>query len=324
MEMIILMIVIVIVCILVYSYRRRQKISDFPNRHVFVTGCDSGFGNLLAIRLDEMGFHVYAGCLTKNGEEDLRKKTSSRLVTVPLDISNEKSIEEALKLVRERLPTGKGLWGLVNNAGILDSIGMAEWLRKEDYKRTLEVNFFGTVEMTRMFLPLIRQARGRVINMSSIVASVPFPLVLPYCISKHAVEVFSDVLRVETQLYGVTVHLIKPDGFSTNMNNKNWQTDLLEVVFNRADEDVKALYGDDYPARLLEAFSRPGVSDKIYLVVDAYVDALVSMYPRDRYLVGSIGTIVRRILPWAMPTWLQKYYVSGFLPKLAAHRRSDH
>lgn len=96
------------------------------------------------------------------------------------------------------LPTPyPGLWGLVNNAGISIPFAPNEWLTKQDFMKILDVNLLGLIEVTLSLLPLVRKARGRVVNISSIMGRVSL-LSGGYCISKYGVEAFSDSLRYWT------------------------------------------------------------------------------------------------------------------------------
>ena len=88
-----------------------------------------------------------------------------------------------------------GLWGVINNAGIAGKIGPSDWLKIDDYKQVLDVNFYGLVDVTRTFLPLLKKARGRVINTASVFGRFSMAGSGPYCVSKFAVEAFSDSLR---------------------------------------------------------------------------------------------------------------------------------
>lgn len=87
-----------------------------------------------------------------------------------------------------------GLWGLVNNAGITTPTAPNEWLSKDDFLKVINVNLIGLIEVTRSVLPLLRRARGRVVNMSSMFGRISF-IGGGYCISKFGVEAFSDSLR---------------------------------------------------------------------------------------------------------------------------------
>ena len=89
-----------------------------------------------------------------------------------------------------------GLWGLLNNAGkISRAVGPAEWLVKEDYEDLFAVNLLGVIDMTVTFLPLIKKAKGRIVNTSSMAGRVSFAETAPYSITKYGVEAFSDSIR---------------------------------------------------------------------------------------------------------------------------------
>ena len=85
---------------------------------------------------------------------------------------------------------------MLNNAGIVNpSSGPAEWLTKDDYLKTCAVNLFGLIDVTKAFLPLLRKAKGRIVNTSSIAGRVSFPGSAPYSVSKYGVEAYSDCIR---------------------------------------------------------------------------------------------------------------------------------
>jgi NADP-dependent 3-hydroxy acid dehydrogenase YdfG len=75
---------------------------------VFITGCDSGFGYDLAIRLDLLDFHVYAGCMTNVGEEEIKRDTTSKVKTLRIDVRNSDSIKNAVQTIKDMLPEGTG------------------------------------------------------------------------------------------------------------------------------------------------------------------------------------------------------------------------
>ncbi|XP_054663281.1 retinol dehydrogenase 16-like isoform X5 [Grus americana] len=174
-------------------HRERQMVPRLSEKYVLITGCDSGFGNLLARQLDARGLRVLAACLTETGAVQLRAATSPRLQTVLLDVTSSQSIAAATAWVRERVGD-RGLWGLVNNAGIAVPTAPNEWLTKDDFVKVLNVNLVGLIEVTLSLLPLVKQARGRVVNVASVMGRISF-FGGGYCISKHGVEAFSDTLR---------------------------------------------------------------------------------------------------------------------------------
>lgn len=128
-------------------------------------GCDTGFGYLFAQKLNEKGFHVFAGCYFPDGEgaKSLHKtvKHQKQLTIIPMDVTKDESVNRAYTQVRDVL-TAKGLrfWGLVNNAGVA-RCAEVEWGDLDtEYKATYEVNALGPVRVTRTFLPLLRKAGG--------------------------------------------------------------------------------------------------------------------------------------------------------------------
>ena len=100
--------VLIILYILIRRFLHRLRIRNITNRHVIISGCDSGFGNLLAKSLDSQGVQVIAGCLTKDGAAKLENETTSRLITLSLDISDEESVTNALRAVKKLLPKDAG------------------------------------------------------------------------------------------------------------------------------------------------------------------------------------------------------------------------
>ncbi|NXN76955.1 RDH16 dehydrogenase, partial [Himantopus himantopus] len=163
-------------------HRERQTVPRLSEKYVLITGCDSGFGNLLARQLEARGLRVLAACLTDTGAARLRAATSPRLQTVLLDVTSSQSIAAAAAWVRECVGD-QGLWGLVNNAGIAVPSAPNEWLTKDDFVKVLDVNLVGLIEVTLSLLPLVRLARGRVVNVASVMGRVSF-FGGGYCISK--------------------------------------------------------------------------------------------------------------------------------------------
>ncbi|XP_058413858.1 retinol dehydrogenase 16-like [Diceros bicornis minor] len=267
-------------------YRERQVVSHLRDKYVFITGCDSGFGNQLARQLDLRGLRVLAACLTEKGAEQLRDQTSDRLETVILDVTKTESIAAATQWVKEH--TGdRGLWGLVNNAGIFMPTAPNEWLTKQDFMKILNVNLLGMIEVTLSLLPLVRRARGRVVNVSSVLGRVSF-LGGGYCISKYGVEAFSDSLRRELSHFGVKVAIIEPGSFMTPMTMNERISQGFQEAWDRASPDVKEIYGEKFPASLTKSIEilKPKWPQNVSLVTDCMEHALTSCHPRTRYSAG--------------------------------------
>ena len=100
--------VTLIVLWLTLKFLAKQKVQNLYTKYVFITGCDSGFGRETAIRLDKMGVHVLAACLTKQGAQDLKSMTSAKLKTFQMDVTDSQQIEDVFKQVKDVLPSGQG------------------------------------------------------------------------------------------------------------------------------------------------------------------------------------------------------------------------
>ncbi|NXL77134.1 RDH16 dehydrogenase, partial [Leptocoma aspasia] len=294
-------------------HRERQTVPRLSEKHVLITGCDSGFGNLLARQLDARGLRVLAACLTDAGAAQLRAATSNRLQTVLLDVTSSKSIADVTAWVRERVGD-QGLWGLVNNAGVAIPVGPNEWLTKEDFVKVLNVNLVGLVEVTLSLLPLVRRARGRVVNVASVMGRVS-PFGGGYCISKYGVEAFSDSLRRELRPFGVQVSIIEPGGFQTGMIDPAPMVKDLARVWERLPSEAQAAYGRHYldkyakTSTLLHRLS----SSRLSHVTDAMTHALLSRCPRSRYAAGWDARLIFLPLSYC-PAWLSDTIVGLFLP----------
>uniref|UniRef100_A0A452HJK6 Retinol dehydrogenase 16 n=1 Tax=Gopherus agassizii TaxID=38772 RepID=A0A452HJK6_9SAUR len=288
-------------------YRERQIVENLREKYVLITGCDSGFGNLLAKQLDVRGLRVLAACLTQQGAEQLRKATSERLQTVILDVTRTDSIAAATAWVKERVGD-KGLWGLVNNAGVALPLVPNEWLTKDDFVRVLDVNLIGLIEVTLSFLPLVKRARGRVVNMASILGRLAF-YGGGYCPSKYGVEAFSDSLRRELRPFGMKIAIVEPGYFRTPISDMQRHLECLEQSWRNARPEVKESYGQHY-FDSCEHRGETGTlwpSTNLYLVTDCMEHALTSCHPRTRYSGGwdaQFFYIPLSYLPTALADWV--------------------
>ncbi|XP_051026194.1 retinol dehydrogenase 16-like isoform X1 [Acomys russatus] len=295
-------------------YRERQVVSHLEDKYVFITGCDSGFGNLLARQLDRRGMRVLAACLTETGAEQLRSKTSNRLETVVLDVTKTESVVAVTQWVKERVGN-RGLWGLVNNAGIAGSPFPNEWLNKQDFVKVLDVNLLGLIDVTLNMLPLVRKARGRVVNVASIMGRVSLTGG-GYCISKYGVEAFSDSLRRELSYFGVKVAIIEPGFFKTNIFGNGMLLANFKEIWDQASSEVKELYGETFLAsrlKWLKLMEHKGNVD-LSLVTDCMEHALTACHPRTRYSAGWDAKLF--YLPMSyLPTFLADAIVYWTSPK---------
>ncbi|XP_067648911.1 retinol dehydrogenase 7-like [Haliotis asinina] len=298
-------VVALVVFVLLKELMRLPTVGKYGERYVFITGCDTGFGNLLAKRLDSLGFNVFAACFSERGADELRKVSSPQLKTLSLDVTKPDSIVKARATVEKQLPSNKGLWAIVNNAGIVGATGQIEWLTRPDYERCLSVNLYGVIDVTKTFLPLVRRCHGRVVNMSSMMGRIA-ATISPYAVSKYGVEGFTDCLRREVFKQGVSVHLLEPGFFRTTIMNLDAIREDFQTCFNQADAEVQHFYGREFAQKMetrfiemLEKLSSP----MTHLVVDAYTHAITARFPRTRYLVGNDCKYFFRPL-WNLPEWI--------------------
>ncbi|XP_037123696.1 D-beta-hydroxybutyrate dehydrogenase, mitochondrial [Syngnathus acus] len=266
---------------------------------VLITGCDSGFGYELAQRLDHKGFVVFAGCLFPQGlgAQNLARESSGNLKILKLDVTNDEDVEQAKRIVKENLPE-KGLWAVVNNAGISDWAEI-EWSTIEDFRHMVDINLFGAIRMTVAFLPLVRASKGRMIFVSSIFSFFNCLNMGSYSVSKRGLEAFADCLRVEMASFGVKVSIIQPGNFgqATNIVKMKTQND----IWNKLDDERKQIFNRDYIELAINYFistCKMGFTspDK---VVAAMLDALTAPRPKPRYMiVSAMDRVFFQLLPF--------------------------
>uniref|UniRef100_A0A8C6DYV9 Hydroxysteroid 17-beta dehydrogenase 6 n=1 Tax=Moschus moschiferus TaxID=68415 RepID=A0A8C6DYV9_MOSMO len=297
-------------------YRERQVVSHLQEKFVFITGCDSGFGNQLARQLDLRGLRVLAACLTEQGAKQLRNQTSDRLQTVILDVTKTESIAAATEWVKKRVGD-RGLWGLVNNAGVFHSHGYTEWQKIETCRDTLRVNLVGVIEVTLSMLPLVRRAQGRIVNVSSILGRIAFFGSI-YCCSKYGVEAFSDILRRELQHFGVKVSMVEPGYFRTSMTDVQKFSELMKQTWKETPAHIKESYGQKFFDAYHDLMKQGllGCSTNLNLVTDCMEHALTSVHPRTRYSAGWDAQFFFVPLSY-LPTSLADYILTRSWPKPA-------
>ena len=270
--------------------------SSGDDRAVLITGASTGIGAACAVHLDRIGFTVLAGVRREQDGDALKRLTSDHLVPVLLDVTDESSIQQAKARVSE-LISPRGLYGLVNNAGVVVASPL-EAVPIADLRRQLDINVIGQVAVTQAFLPLIRNARGRIVNMGSIAGRGAIPLMGPYAASKFALEAITDVLRLELQQWGIHVSIVEPGAVATPI----WEKSRAESV-NREDAatpEMRRLYGTLITSvrKVVEqAAARAIPCDAVTQAVE---HALTAVHPKTRYLVGkdaALRALLIKLLP---------------------------
>ncbi|XP_023328709.1 D-beta-hydroxybutyrate dehydrogenase, mitochondrial [Eurytemora carolleeae] len=193
-----------------------QAQHEVGSKVVLVTGCDTGIGHELAKHLDILGFQVFAGCLdtASEGAQRLRVEASNRLKLVNMDVRRDDHVDAAVHFIQENLVSEEeGLYAIVNNAGVC-VCGEFDWQTWPQIYSQIEVNLVGTMRVIKKCLPLLKNAKGRIINVSSVAGLHGYPGLSVYCATKHALEGLSQVLRMELNKFGVNVVTVQPGDFS--------------------------------------------------------------------------------------------------------------
>jgi NAD(P)-dependent dehydrogenase (short-subunit alcohol dehydrogenase family) len=281
---------------------------DQHSRYVVITGTSSGIGETCVRSLDRAGFTVFAGVRRPEDGEALLRQASGKLRPILLDVTDPAAIEAARAQVAAEVGDA-GLYGLVNNAGIAVA-GPLELLPLDEIRRQLEINVIGVVAMTQAFLPLLRQARGRIVNMSSIAGRAATPFLGAYCGSKFALEAMTDALRLELARWGIRVVLIEPGA----IRSKIWERSTFSAtkVLTSIEPACLSLY-EPQLHRMQDVLGRAAQrAIPAEAVAQAVREALLSTRPKLRYLVGTdarFRALLKRLLPDRAQDWLLAWYL---------------
>jgi NAD(P)-dependent dehydrogenase (short-subunit alcohol dehydrogenase family) len=256
---------------------------------VLITGASSGMGKACALRLSQGGFAVFAAVRKERDAQALREALAPRLVPVILDVTDEGTISEAFRTIEAAVGSA-GLAGLVNNAGIAVT-GPVELVPLGDLRRQYEINVFGQVAVTQAFLPLLRAARGRIVNIGSVGARFALPFGGPLNSSKAAFESLNDSLRMELRPWGIHVVLVSPGSIRTSAEAK--LAAESEASLKAYPPEGRARYERSYRAfvEALLALEAKGVGPEV--VAETVFRAMTASSPRRRYPVGPKS----RLLP---------------------------
>jgi NAD(P)-dependent dehydrogenase (short-subunit alcohol dehydrogenase family) len=240
---------------------------------------------------------VFAACRRDaDGEELQHAAGSGRLIPIILDVTHVDQIERAVQHIDEATG-GAGLDGLVNNAGIGQSVPV-ELTTPEDLRRIFEVNLFGQLAVIRAFLPLVRRVRGRIVNVGSVGAKIAIPFGGPLCSSKAAFEMFSDSLRLELRSQGILVSIIQPGAVRTPAVEKTLGG--VEQTIETWPDEMRRRYGAMFRTFNARALARETRASEPEVVARAIHHALTSARPRIRYRAGRDSTLLTtlpRLLP---------------------------
>ena len=211
-------------------------------RSAAVTGAGGGLGRDIALGLAAKGYLVFGTAMSTAEVQDLKEASGGRVNLTVCDMTKEESVKACAREVSDALGDS-GLDILINNAGILTP-GPIEVLSLDAIRREFDVNVFGALSVINAFLPTLRKARGRIVQVSTWTASVPLPFNGPSGASKAAMEVFATVYRAELKRFGIDVVVAAAGNMKTGGPAKT--AAALKRVTDGMTPAQRELYGSSF------------------------------------------------------------------------------
>lgn len=248
---------------------------DMPSNQkaILVTGASTGIGRNIAETLAAEGHFVYAGA-RKQADLDALSAIEN-IQGIRLDVTIQAEVDAAVDTITRE---GRGLYGLVNNAGVAVIAPLIE-VDEEDMKFQMDVNVFGPWRVTKAFAPLIIESEGRITTIGSISGILSGFLAGPYSMSKHAVEAFADSLEREMEKFGVEVSVIEPGDYHSAIMDS-----LRSRLERRGQTAAGSLYEEELNQILYRSSDRPD-GDEPDDVSAAVLHAMFDNDPKHRYMV---------------------------------------
>ena len=271
---------------------------------ILITGASTGIGRHAAEHISHKypDYLVLAGVRTDSDADSISQLKKSNLSPIKIDVSSHDSIVAAVYQIKT-LSAQKSipLIAVVNNAGIGRCLP-AEVHDVKDAKRVFDTNFFGVLDLIQATLPLLRESKGRIINMSSVAGLFGGICTSIYAASKFALEGFSDSLRREVAAFDISVSVIEPAFVRTPILDKAKQASSEIMHSEITDESVRTLY--NRTLAIVSAKEKAYVakaSDPI-VTSQAIEDSIVNDYPKTRYVVANVDGLPAVVLVWLL--WL--------------------
>jgi NAD(P)-dependent dehydrogenase (short-subunit alcohol dehydrogenase family) len=283
-----------------------------------ITGASTGIGRACALRLDGLGWRVFAGVRKDIDGEALERDASDRLTWLRLDVTDAAQIRAAGDQVHDAVGS-RGLDALINNAGIVVAAPV-EIVPIDQLRRQLEINTIGAIAVTQAMLPMLRAARGRIVNVSSISGRVAFPVLGPYAASKFALGALSDAMRIELHDEGIRVTCIEPGSVKTPIWDKSLASG--EAMLGEIPPERMDRYRPMMLAARDSAMRKNDTAMPVEVVVDRIVRALTTTHPKAHDVIGRNANIMRLVtafLPWRLR---DRLFAAG-LRKMVAEQRGN-
>ena len=248
--------------------------TETGQKAVLVTGASTGLGRTMAETMAAQGYFVYAGARKDKDLEELN--AIENVQAIRLDVNKQDQIDAAVKSIKK---AGRGLYGLVNNAGVAVLSPLIE-IDEKDFHFQMNVNIYGPYRITRAFAPLIIESRGRISIIGSIAGTLSSATWGPYSMTKHAMEAYADALADEMKQFDVKVSLVEPGTYKSK---------IAQSALDRMEERKQSTDGSQFQAAMdesvnwLSAFEKD--SGDPMEVAEVVMKALFDNNPKPRYLI---------------------------------------
>jgi NAD(P)-dependent dehydrogenase (short-subunit alcohol dehydrogenase family) len=253
---------------------------ETDQKAVLITGATTGIGRATAEHLAAKGYFVYAGARKDADMAALNK--IENIMAVRLDVTRQDQVDAAVKLIKDQ---GRGLWGLVNNAGVAVFAPLSN-VKQSDLDFIFDVNVFGVFRVTQAFAPMIIESKGRIVNVSSISGIWSPPTGGMYSGSKHALEAMTDSFALELRDLGVHVTAVNPGSIASAGFAKDCRRVLDDTEADWGHLEDLRLWRIDRCKKRDESEQKSAAADPIVVAL-AIEQALFEKKPRARYLVAS-------------------------------------
>lgn len=252
--------------------------SQSDKKVILITGASSGMGKNTAMQLIKEGHVVYGAARRVDNMLDIVKAGGN---AIQMDITNESEVAATVQKVIKEKGT---IDVLINNAGY-GSYGSVEETSIEDAKKQFEVNIFGLARITQMVIPYMRnQKSGKIINLSSMGGKIYTPLGAWYHATKHALEGWSDCLRIELQQFNIQVVIIEPGVIETEFSNV-----LLDPMLKRSGNGPYSKLANGMAMITKESSEKKGASSPPSVITNLISKAIKTEKPKTRYVAGSLA-----------------------------------
>jgi NAD(P)-dependent dehydrogenase (short-subunit alcohol dehydrogenase family) len=266
---------------------------------VVITGCSVGVGRAAALLLDRSGWQVFAIVRKQADADDLEAAAPGPLRAILADVTDRDQVFAAAAQISEHCREG-GLDGLVCNAGV-GGAGPLEFAPMDELTKPVDTNLYGSIFCVQAFLPLLREAKGRIINVTSGSTLLNMPLVSTYPAAKYALELLTRQLRVEVAHFGVRVILLDPGHVKSRMTLSAEEQNAAARA--KLAPEAIALYGDMLAKLDRMATGMVGSGKEPEVVAQGYLKALTDPKPKLFYTVGMDAKAIRAIGRFS-PQWV--------------------